>query len=132
VPNATSALLRGRLAAESLMQDACTIRRKTGGTTDPETGSITPVWTVIYTGKCKIQQVARLARPNDVGEAYKVLDLIEVHVPVAATGFVPDDVATVDASALDPDLAGRQLIVRGLIHKTFLTARRLLCQEVTS
>jgi hypothetical protein len=132
VPNPTPALLRGRLAAESLMVDACTIRRKTGGTTDPETGSIVPVWAVVYTGKCKIQQVARLARPNDVGEAYKILDLIEVHVPTSATAFVPDDVITVDTSVLDPDLPARQLIVRGLIHKSFLTARRLLCQEVTS
>ena len=42
-----SALARARQAAERLMVDTCTIRRKTGETTNLTTGVVTPTYTTI-------------------------------------------------------------------------------------
>lgn len=128
----TAALLRGRAAAEALMVDTCTIRRKTGETTDPDTGVITPTLTTIYTGKCRIQQQSGIARPADVGQANVFLSRLELQIPMAVTGVDSDDEAVIDTSVNDPDLVGRVFHVRELAHKTHATARRFQVDEVTS
>lgn len=130
--SATTATLRGRLAAEALMVDTCTVRRRTGESTDPDTGVVTPTYSTIYAGKCRIQQRAGIARPATVGEAEVFLSRLELHVPTSVTGIASDDIATVGASALDADLVGRVFHVRELAHKTFATARRYSIVEVTS
>jgi hypothetical protein len=131
VPNPTPALLRGRLAAESLMVDACTIRRKTE-VADPETGSMTPSYTAIYSGKCRFQQRVPVSKPADVGQAFIWLQRLELQLPMAVTGVASDDLVTATASALDPDLVGRTWHIRELSHKTHQTARRYQAEEVTS
>lgn len=132
---ATSTLLRGRRAAEALMLDTVTVTRADPGatTTDPESGQVVPASTTIYTGVGKIQSSQRsLARPAMVGEAERYVTHLELHLPVSATGVAADDIATVTASTLDPDLVGCVFHVRELAHKTFLTARRFEIIEVTS
>jgi hypothetical protein len=125
--SATSTTLRGRLAAESLMQDAVTIKRTTGSSTDPDTGVVTPTQSTLYTGKAKIQirQQAASATPTSIGEAEVFIGQVEVHVPITVTGIRPDDLVTVTASVLDADLVGKTYRVRGIADKSFLTARRL-------
>lgn len=131
--SAASVTTRGRAAAEALMLDACTIARTTGSSTDPDTGVVTPTTSTAYTGKCKVQQSkVPIGEPKDLGEASILVVHLEVHVPMSATGIQVDDVVTVTASALDPDLIGRRFTVRGVAHKSFLTARRLDVQEVDS
>lgn len=134
MPNLTPALARGRQAAESLMVDTCTIRRRGPGEhTDPLTGVVTPSWQPIYSGKCRVQQSAlgAASSPADVGEAAVRLVAFELQLPMTAVGLAEGDEVTITASVLDEDLDGRVFTVIGLAHKTHATARRVQVQEVT-
>lgn len=130
--SASSVLLRGRAAAEALMQDAVIVKRGTSST-DSETGVITPAWTTIYAGPCKVQQAAPATSPSDVGEAAVFVGQLQLHVPVNATtaGIHPDDLAEITACVLDPSLVGATFRVRGPAHKSFATARRFPLVEAT-
>jgi len=131
--SAASVLARGRAAAEALMVDACVIRRVTGTTTDPNTGVITPTYSTVYTGKCRVQQTNPTAHSTDAGEARLLMLPRVLQLPVStSTGIRADDQVTITASALDPDLADRVFTVRGEFAKTHATARRLGVEEVTS
>jgi hypothetical protein len=122
---------RGRAAAERLMTDACTIRRVTGTVTDDHSGTITPTYATLYTGKCRIQQIVPRATRFDAGEDSVLLQPLVLSVPIAVTGIEPDDEATVTQSQ-DADLVGRTFLVKVIIHKTDLTARRLGVEERTT
>ena len=114
------------------MVDACTIRRKTGTTTDPETGVITPTYTTVYQGKCKVQQPDTQAREETPGQAELLMVRRELHLPILTSGGVrADDEATIDTCVHDPDTVGRKLVVRGEMSKSMATARRLGVEEVT-
>jgi hypothetical protein len=125
-----TALARGRAAAEALQVDACVIKRRTGETTSG--GVITPTWSTLYTGKCRIQTRQLEGQGRDVGEAYVVLERREIQLPITATGLQEGDQATITASALDPDLVGRVYTIRTVTSKTHLTSRRAEIIEVTS
>lgn len=132
--SAITATLRGRAAAEALMLDAVTVTRLASQVTDPETGVVTPTYTTIYTGKCKVQRSQRASRvaPTSVGEAEVFESRLELHLPTSATGVTSDDIATVTASVLDPDLVGMVFHVREPAAKTFTTAHRFGIIQVTS
>lgn len=129
----TVALSRGRAAAEAGMTDTCSIVRNVGETTDPFSGEVTTDWDTIYSGKCRLQQAnAARADQRDVGEAYVLLQQLEVQLPISVTGIQVGDQITVTASVNDPDNVGRVLLVRDLMLKTDATARRLQVTEETS
>lgn len=130
--SATSVTQRGQNAALALMNDTVTITRITGQTTNLQTGVVTNTTSTIYTGKAKIQQVVTggLARPASVGEAQVWQLPLHVHLPMTVTGIRVEDIVTVTASVLDPDLVGRSFWVRELFHKSYATARRLGLEEV--
>lgn len=128
----TTALARGRAAAEALMVDVCTIRRVTGHTTDDTSGVITPVSSALYTGPCKVQQAKATAGAQDVGEAHLLMLRLEVHLPMSVVGLQAHDEITITASAHDQDLVGRVFLIRELAHKTAATARRVGVEERTS
>lgn len=131
--SALLAMAAGRRAAERLMVDQCTIRRKTGTTTDPDTGQTTPTTQTIYQGKCKVQQAAVQARQERRGQAELLMVRRELHLPVATSvGVRAGDEATIDVCQHDPDLTGRKLLVRDEAAKSMATARRLGVEEVTS
>lgn len=131
--SAESTLLRAQAAAAALMVDACIVQRRTGETTNGDTGVVTPTYATIYAGPCKVQQPSgSIARPSTVGEAEVFLARLELHVPVSVVGIASDDVVTVTASAHDADLVGRPFHVRELAHKSWLSARRYSIIEVTS
>jgi hypothetical protein len=125
-------LARGRAAAEALMVDACVIKRVSSSTTDPNTGVVTPTYSTIYTGKCRVQQARAQGASADVGEAALVLLRHEVQLPITVTGLQEGDQVTITASVNDADLVNRVFVVRDLGHKTHLTARRVQVSEVTS
>lgn len=129
--SASSAVTKGRVAAERNMVDACVIKHKTGETTGAG-GVITPTWSTLYTGKCRVQSNATTRQGSDVGEAYLVVERHEVQLPMSVTGLQEGDQITITASALDPDLVGRVYTVRDVLRKTHLTARRVTVLEVTS
>jgi hypothetical protein len=130
--SAASVLARAQAAATALMVDACTVRHLASSSTDPETGAATPTYTTVYTGPCKLQQRSAGASPTSVGQAEVLIGQLEVHLPLSATGVSSDDLVTVTASAHDADLVGRTFRIRGLSHKSFLSARRFAVIEVTS
>lgn len=130
--SAASALAAGRRAAESLMVDACTIRRTVSEATDRATGQVTPTQTVVYSGKCRLRQREAQGRRDDIGEASHVMLRLELQLPMSVVGVESGDEVTVDSSAHDPDLVGRVLVVQDIAHKTHATSRKLQVTEVTS
>lgn len=126
-----SALTRGRALAEGGMVDTCTIRRRTGSSTDPDTGASIPVYTALYAGPCRVQQAAPQAQQGDVGQNYLLLLKLEVQLPMSVVGLEVGDEVTIVTAAYDADLVGRVFTVRDLMHKTHATARRVQVLEKT-
>lgn len=97
--------LRSRKRAERLMVAAGTVHRLGPEVTDPETGEVAPGLTVVYAGKCKVQGARALASEPVAGGHKFVIENLQVHFPVG-TGLQVDDVCTVTASRMDPDMVG--------------------------
>lgn len=116
------------------MVEACTIGRpSTSHTTDPTTGQVTYTSTPLYAGKCRVQMMTGTRGDNllQAAERAIVVQSAIISVPIAVVGVRVGDVVTITAAVLDGDLVGRVYRVEDVIHKTYLTARRLICQEVT-
>lgn len=115
--------LRGRKRAERLMTDSCTTSRPGPNVTDPVTGEVTPSLTPVYTGACKVQgATAQAASPEAGGHAY-VIESLQLHFPVSSQLRI-DDIATITASTMDPDLVGSTFRLVELARGTFRTADR--------
>jgi Family of unknown function (DUF6093) len=125
-------IARAQAAALQGMVDTCTVTRRTDVSTNPETGVVAAIYASIYTGPCKVQQRAGVARPETIGEAEVFLSRLELHVPVSVVGIASDDLVAITASPHDADLVGRVFHVRELAHKTWASARRYSMIEVTS
>lgn len=109
--------------AESLMLSTATAHRPGQETTDPETGETTPGLTEVYSGRCKVQgATAQAASPETGGHAY-VIESLQLHFPVSSQLFI-DDVVTVTASPMDPDLVGLRFRLVELARGTYRTADR--------
>ena len=129
--SAVDALLRGRVAAEALMVDACTIQRPGTPVTDPNTGVVTSVLYPIYTGKCKVQSKdSAMSSPEAGGHVFVVVSR-QVHIPAGAADVRNDDVVTVTASVLNPFGIGRKYRVEGFTPDSFDTAARIPVKEIT-
>ena len=126
------ALARGRVAAEALMVDACTIgRRGSGGSVDDTSGVITPDRDVVYTGKCRVQQRQASSGEQRPGEDFQLLVSVEVQLPMSVTGLEVGDQVTITAS-IDPELVGEVFLIRDLFAKTHATSRRVGVTRRTS
>jgi hypothetical protein len=126
-----SVLGRAQAAALAGMADACTIRRVTGTVTDDFSGTVTPTYATLYTGKCRVQQRLAQSTQEDTGEDYLQLLRIEVQLPMTVTGLEVSDQIAITAS-IDADLVGRTFLIRDLFHKTEASARRVQCIERTA
>jgi hypothetical protein len=131
---AGSTTLAGRTAAAALMVDACTVSAPdTTGTLNESTGAYTPVaGAVHYTGACRVKVQPTQDHAIDAGERVILARLYIVSLPMSATTVLVDDVLRVTASALDAALAGTRMRVVDVPKGSHLTARRLICQELTS
>lgn len=123
-------LNRARAAAEAGMVDACTIRRRTGQTGNPDTGVNTTTYATLYTGKCRVQQTRGRTQPHEVGQDYVLIQRLELQLPLSVTGLKVTDEVTITASR-DPDLIGRVFLVKELAHKTDQSSRRVEVTERT-
>jgi hypothetical protein len=128
--SASTAALKGQAAAERNMVDACVVKHKSGETTGAG-GVVTPTYSTLYTGKCRVQSNALTRQGSDIGEAYVIVERHEVQLPMSVTGLQEGDQITITASG-DADLVGRVFTVRDVLRKTHLTARRVTVLEVTS
>lgn len=118
--------------AEEGMVDTCLIRRSTGHTTDDFSGTVTRTYLAPdpYTGACRFQQAEALAQDLDVGEDRVLLLRMVLQLPFRVAGLkVGDEVFC--TSSQDPDLAGREFVVRDLMHKTDASSRRVTVTERT-
>ena len=82
---AAFAVARGRIAAERLMTDTCTITRAGGepvydATTDTYTF---PAGSTVYEGKCKVRSRQAMAATPEAGEGVVVVARRELHLPLA-------------------------------------------------
>ena len=120
-----------RSQAESLMIDACTVERPGELVTDAE-GNVSPALSLVYEGECKVQKTAtQAANPSAGGHQFTLQDS-RVDFPVSAGPLAVDDVVTLTASVLDPQLAGRSFRVTELFHKSYATAQRTTVSEVVA
>lgn len=124
-------LARGRAALTASLTDACTIQHPTGLSAPSAAGVVTPTYSLLYTGPCKVKG-ADSASGQDVAGAHLAVLSPEVHVPVDVVGVEEGDVITITASRYDPELVGRVFRTDGPQHKSHATARRLPCKEITS
>lgn len=129
--NPAPALARGRTAALALMVDTCTIRRYGPDVTSTTDGSVVRTPTILYSGRCRIQQTDADSRTEDVGEAYLHMQRVIVQLPMTVVGLSILDEVTCDTAAHDPDLPGRTWLLRDLGHKTHMTSRRVRAEERT-
>jgi hypothetical protein len=123
---------RGRIAAEKLMVDSCEIRQPAvRGDLDPVTGlrPETP-GALAYSGKCKVQTFEAHESTPESGDHQYSVQRTQVHLP-ATTEVTVDQIITVTASVLDPNLVGRRFRIAAFLHKSFATANRVQVEEVT-
>lgn len=128
---AYSVTQRGRAFAQSLMIDACSIQHPIGSTTDPTTGQVVKTYTTVYTGPCRVSHEGAPSG-QDVAEAHLAVLNPVVSVPATVTGVAEEDLLTITACVLDPEMVGKKFRVKGPVHYTYLTSRRLHCTEATS
>ena len=142
--SAESAVLAGRVAAESLMVDACIIDRPVGDSVlNTTTGQMEQAYAVLYDGltpgagaKCRVQNPGtQAANPNAGEHQFVILGLI-LQLPIDATVYKIGDRVRITAAALDPalvdTLAGREITVSSFVPKTHATKRLLVCDEVAA
>jgi hypothetical protein len=119
---------RLRRLDESTMVDACTVKRLTGTTTDND-GNITPTFSTIFTGPCRVVRGGTLGAEAAAAGAVVVEARDTVNVPITAVGIEVDDVITITASQLDPDLVGRYWRIAQPSRATYLTSRQFAIEE---
>lgn len=85
-----------------------------------------------YSGVAKVQTTDTIGNAKDAAERLIMTTRFEVHLPMSAATAAVDDVWTCTSSELDPQLVGRRFRVVSLVHKSFMTARRLAVEEIQS
>lgn len=128
--SATSATLAGRAAANALMVDTCTITADVPLVYDEESDTyVTPAGSLRYSGPCKVKPRDNVDRVVEAGAQTVSIWPYVVSIPMSVTTVELDDVITVTACPLDPALVDTRLRVRQATTGTYLTARRLGCEE---
>ena len=125
------AVTRGQQHAESLMVDSLRLDHPTGKTIRVDGVSV-PEMVTVWSGRGKVQSQQSYPSQPEVGGGTVTLAIFEVHIPVDASARpLVDDVFVVESSR-DPALVGTRLRVRVDPSKTWRTARRFNCEEVTA
>ena len=129
-----AALPELRRQAESMMLDACTVTRGGGEPTwNDGTGTWdAPAASTVYEGKCRVQVPNVAENEADAGERAWTVQSALVNLPVTGSeGVEVGDTVTITAATFDGSLVGRRYTVTADHSKTYATARRLRCEEVT-
>lgn len=131
IVNPGALVLGGRIAAESLMVDTCIIDRPGEPVTDPESGAVTPSYTLVHEGKCKIQQtIAQSASPEAGGAVFTVQDS-RLDVPVGVGPVETGDRVRIVSAVLNPALVGNVYRIVETFEKSWQTAQRVRVEELT-
>jgi len=124
-------LSRGRIHAERLMTDTCTIEVESGETFDAGTLTRTPTYSTLYQGKCRVRPRDTQDRIIDSAGADSGVADVTLSIPVSDVVIPPRARVTITASGQDASQVGRVLTTLGAIHGSQITARRIACQEVS-
>jgi hypothetical protein len=114
--------------AESLMEDECAIFRKTGTTTDPNTGAVVDTFATVHIGQCRVRMQSSWATDRNAGEQAITVSRYLLQVPVSVIGIEIGDLVELTASR-DADLVGRRIRIDGPFGQTHSTMRRYICEE---
>lgn len=128
---AETALAAGRVAAESLMVDACIIDRPGEPVTDPETGVVSPAHSLVYVGPCKVQQTLAQSSSPEAGGAVFTVQGARLDIPVGVGPVAVGDRVRMTAAVSNPDLVGNQYRLVELFEKSWQTAQRVRVEELT-
>lgn len=123
--NAAGAVARGRVAAESLMVDVCTVKRGATVGAGPVGEDVVTYAETVYVGPCKVQDRDLSPRGAESGSSTADVLTSSVHVPVSAGPFLPGDVVFMGA-----DVAPSWRVLAGH-EKSWQTARRLPVERVS-
>lgn len=118
-------LARGRQAAASLMQTNVVIRRAGEPARDPFTGKVTPTWTTVYEGPCRVRFSSSVPRKADQAGQRFAEQSPTVWLPVHVSVVEVDDVGEVVANPSSPGDVGTTFRVAGVHAQTHSTSRRL-------
>jgi hypothetical protein len=118
------------------MRDSCLITRSSTAVTNTTTGAVTRTPTVVYEGRCRVQQssIGGSGSEESIGAADVRLVSTQLQLPVTASiGIQDGDRVTITAvnPGTDPDLVGRVYTVTGEAAKSDNTSRRLALKEAT-
>lgn len=114
------------------MVDACTIHRPGASVTDPVTGKVTAVLSLVYEGKCKVQSKdSAVASPEAGGHTFVIVSR-QVHIPMNNADVKDKDVVTMTASHLNSFTVGKKYVVNGFTPDSYDTAARMPVKEITS
>lgn len=121
-----SIIANGRAFAEQGMTDTLLITREAeSAELNPETGQYEPTTTTIYDGPGLIKATEGAGSRVDEAGRDVVLSDYEVRLPVLGTGGITkDDIVTVMASQMDPEMVGTEFRIAGPYWRTFSTQRR--------
>lgn len=123
-----------RAEAESIMRSTVDVRRKTGEIRDPETGTMIPAWSVIYTGKARLRMPSTRPREVDQSGQRVVESAPTLSLPIgdADAALVRlDDVATLTSHTPDQLITGTTMRIVEGIDQTWSTARRFSVEIIT-
>lgn len=121
-----SAVADGRAAAQALMDSVVRIRRRTGQTRDPESGTMVPTWATVYEGPGRIRFSQADPRDTDAAGQRIAEQTPVVVLPIAGSGGIRvDDEGEVLSNPPDPAVVGLRFRVAGVHAQTHSTSRRL-------
>lgn len=132
--SATSTVLAGRRAAESLMLDYGTASRPTGGYVyDPQTGEDVAEVAPLFPSRCKVQMTGRMPGSLEVGARTAVELGPVLHLPADTDPLDVGDVFTVtEPGPLSLVPTGRTYRVVAPFEKGLATARRYDVEVIVS
>ena len=105
-------VLDARGFVESLMWDRCIVRHQTGETMNPNTGQITPTYSVVYGdpvegGPCRFKMISQIGVSSalDRNLADQGITIVRalLHLPVDSVGITLEDKVEI-ISSYDPQL----------------------------
>ena len=118
------ARFRNRWALQ--LTDACVIETATGDSIDGS-GTRVVTWSAVYTGSCLVWPLSD--GDSEAGGIQVETRGYDVRIPYDETTVSVDDRVRVTASA-DGYLTGKILTVRNVEGDSFMTVRRLVCEDV--
>lgn len=126
---ATFAFFRTRWATR--YTDSCVIKRHVAGpgVLNQSTGVYAPSYTTIYTGPCLIRPAAPSL--TQAGQELVATHGYDLSLPYTEILELPEDLVDITAST-DAFLVGKQFVIGNIEGDTYITNRKIPCEDVTS